>query len=199
VKTVQDQPCEICGVPFSPRNRVARTCSLDCSIQWRRKLARERQAPTPRWCKSCRTRQEDRRARKRVAVRRCHKCQIAVPDAERKPGLTVCDGCRVDKRKVRTASQRRRTLRQYGLAQEEFDGLLIAQAGRCPGCGTDDPGAKGWCIDHCHSSGRVRALLCGRCNSVVGLSGESPATLRALADFVERWQLSLIEPSTPPA
>ena len=215
-----DKPCEVCGTWFSPRRKTDKTCSLDCQIQWRRKLSRERAAryyqprpprpdsrcesctaripapptgPMPRWCTACRAAQEDRRSRKRVAVRRCYKCQAPVPEAERKPGPTVCADCRVDKRTARVAKERRRLLRNYGLTKEEFDKLLADQDGRCRGCGTDSPGTKGWCIDHCHQSGRVRALLCTRCNSALGLTGDNPATLRALAEFAEQWQQAMGE------
>jgi recombination endonuclease VII len=121
-----------------------------------------------------------------MAVRRCHKCQAPVPEAARKPGTTVCDNCRVEKRRDRQAYERRRSLRKYGLTQEQYDQLLASQAGRCAACGTDEPGAKGWCIDHCHKSGRVRALLCSRCNVILGWVDEDPAVLRSLADWLER-------------
>jgi hypothetical protein len=208
-----DRSCEICGTSFAPRRRADRTCSLDCQIQWRRKLTRDRAArhykprplrpdaectackaripapktgPMPRWCNACRAAREDERARRRLAVRRCHKCQTALPDAARKPGVAVCDDCRVDPRKHRQAHEQRRRLRKYGITQQEYDDLLLSQAGRCPGCRTDDPGDKGWCIDHCHRSGRVRGLLCNRCNTMLGLADEDPTILRLLADFAER-------------
>lgn len=208
-----DKPCVICEKPFTPRCRTDKTCSLDHSVQWRRIRSRESTArryeprpprpdtkcescgctipvsktgPMPRWCASCRATREDVRARKRVAVRRCHKCQKPVPDAARQPGKTVCDDCRVDPRKHRVETEQRRRLRKYGLTQEGYDKLLADQGGCCPGCGTDEPGAKGWNIDHSHKSGRTRALLCMRCNTVLGLVDEDPAVLRALADFAER-------------
>jgi hypothetical protein len=109
-----------------------------------------------------------------------------VPGAKRQPGKAVCDDCRVDPRKHRANHEQRRRLRKYGLTQDDYDQLLLSQGGRCPGCSTDDPGAKGWNIDHCHKSGRVRALLCHRCNTVLGLVGEDPSVLRALADFAEQ-------------
>jgi hypothetical protein len=111
----------------------------------------------------------------------------------RKPGIAVCDGCRIDPRKHRDEHEQRRRLRKYGLTQHEYDQLLVAQGGRCRTCGTDEPGVKGWCIDHCHRSGQVRALLCSRCNTVLGLANEDPAVLRALADFAEQWQASEIK------
>jgi len=144
----------------------------------------------PRWCRECRAKKEDERLRKRQAVRRCYKCNTPVPEAARKPGVAVCADCRADSRdpeKAR-AKERRRTLRKYGLTEDDYEQMLRDQGGRCLGCGTDQPGAKGWCIDHCHASGMVRALLCNRCNTALGLANEDPKILRALASLAERWQ-----------
>ena len=121
-----------------------------------------------------------------MAVRRCYKCQKPLPNAKRQPGMAVCDDCRVDPRQHRVAHEKRRRLRRYGLTQDDYDRILLSQGGRCPGCGTDSPGGKGWCIDHSHRSGRVRALLCNRCNTVLGLAGEDPSVLRMLAVLAEK-------------
>jgi hypothetical protein len=198
---------------FTPRRSPDKTCSMDCQIQLRRRLSRESAArryqprlprpdavceacgvsiqtpktgPMPRWCQVCRATKEDQRARKRIAVRRCYKCQVPLPEAVRQPGKAVCDNCRIDPRKHRQKHEQWRRLRKYGLTQDEYDELLQAQGGRCAACGTDDPGVKGWCIDHCHRSGKVRALLCMRCNTMAGLVDEDPAILRALAGWLER-------------
>jgi hypothetical protein len=109
-----------------------------------------------------------------------------VPDAVRKPGKAVCQDCRVDPRDRGADYEHRRRLRRYGITQQDYDALFEQQCGRCRGCGTDVPGAKGWCIDHDHKTGRVRALMCSPCNTVLGLVAESPATLRALAHFLEQ-------------
>jgi hypothetical protein len=94
-----------------------------------------------------------------------------------------------DPRKNREAHEQRRRLRRYGIDQDRYDQMLAEQNGRCPGCGTEDPGVKGWCIDHCHTTGRVRALLCMRCNTMLGLADEDPAILRALADLAEQLRI----------
>ena len=41
-------------------------------------------------------------------------------------------------------------------------------------------------VDHCHATGRIRALLCGACNGMLGLAKDKPATLRAAADYIEK-------------
>lgn len=61
-----------------------------------------------------------------------------------------------------------------GLSPEEIAALVIAQGGRCALCGeTPEPGnghnsSDGFCVDHDHSTGAVRELLCYRCNLLVG-------------------------------
>lgn len=41
-------------------------------------------------------------------------------------------------------------------------------------------------LDHDHLTGMFRGWLCGNCNRALGLVDDNPATLRALADYLER-------------
>jgi hypothetical protein len=118
--------------------------------------------------------------------RACCRCGAPVPEAVGRPGITVCTACRVDRRVDRKAYERRRLLRKYGVTQDDFDGMLRAQGGRCAICRTDEPGSKGFAIDHCHRTGRVRAVLCGPCNSAFGLLREDPLIVRAMMEYAER-------------
>lgn len=55
---------------------------------------------------------------------------------------------------------------RYGVSVEQFDELFVAQEGACALCRrpfTTDS-VRPPMIDHCHRSGRVRGLLCNRCN-----------------------------------
>lgn len=58
-------------------------------------------------------------------------------------------------------------LKRYGLDAEAFAQMLTAQGGICQICGKTDAGRR-LCIDHCHTTGKVRALLCRRCNTGIG-------------------------------
>ena len=61
--------------------------------------------------------------------------------------------------------------KQYGISLEEYNRMNVSQNSQCDIChGTS---TKALCVDHCHKTGRVRKLLCTRCNYAIGLFDES--------------------------
>jgi hypothetical protein len=50
-----------------------------------------------------------------------------------------------------------------GVSDEEYERLLAYQGGTCALC-PSKPGTRRLHVDHDHASGRVRGLLCHRCN-----------------------------------
>lgn len=79
-------------------------------------------------------------------------------------------------------------LKRYGLTHQEFRALIGRQRGCCPGCLRDLltlPEKKGFHVDHCHTTGKVRGLLCGQCNISLGQAKDNPAVLRRLAGYLD--------------
>lgn len=75
--------------------------------------------------------------------------------------------------------------RMYGLTPEAWDGMFAKQAGTCAICSDDlRRGTGGAAVDHCHKTGRVRALLCAPCNTAIGLLKEDPAVLDAAKAYL---------------
>lgn len=74
-----------------------------------------------------------------------------------------------DHYREKSVEKRREAIRyyRYGLTQEQFDKLLATQEGRCAICG--DPFNRTPHVDHCHTTGRVRGLLCAPCNTGLGV------------------------------
>jgi hypothetical protein len=66
--------------------------------------------------------------------------------------------------------------------------LYVQQGGLCDicgGAGTElGDGRTGLVLDHCHTTGDARALLCMRCNAAVGLVRERYDIACALANYV---------------
>ena len=65
--------------------------------------------------------------------------------------------------------------------------MVAQQDNQCAICGWDMGTSKDRHVDHCHKTGRVRALLCGRCNITIGRTEDEPALLRKMADYLERY------------
>lgn len=42
-------------------------------------------------------------------------------------------------------------------------------------------------IDHNHQTGKVRALLCGKCNTILGMAGDNIEILRNAVDYLEKY------------
>ena len=72
--------------------------------------------------------------------------------------------------------------RTYSISVEVYKEMLEHQQGCCAICRTDSPDDKRkyFCVDHDHTTGKVRGLLCNNCNRALGLFGDNAdTTLRA--------------------
>lgn len=89
--------------------------------------------------------------------------------------------------KMRAIKRRSDQRLRYGFAPGDYEALLTAQDGKCAACKTTDPGPRRvhFDVDHCHTSGKVRGLLCHPCNKALGFARDDPAVLRLLADYLE--------------
>ncbi len=57
----------------------------------------------------------------------------------------------------------------YGLTLEQYNEMLTSQNGVCKICAGPDNGPWGTlAVDHCHITGKVRGLLCAKCNKGLG-------------------------------
>lgn len=75
----------------------------------------------------------------------------------------------------------------YGITPEQYGAMLQQQDNRCAICRSDKWPGKGSRphVDHCHDTGKVRGLLCGKCNVALGNMDDDPIRLRAAAAYVE--------------
>ena len=73
----------------------------------------------------------------------------------------------------------------YGITVSEYDELLHKQKGVCAVCGRP-PGARRLCVDHSHTNGKVRGLLCKECNTSLGNVNDNIGILRKLIEYLTR-------------
>jgi hypothetical protein len=89
----------------------------------------------------------------------------------------------------RTNKRKSELKSKYGLSQEQYDAMLVTQGGQCALCRADAPGGKGsWHVDHCHTTGRVRGLLCHHCNLGLGNFRDNPVVLAAAIEYLKEPQ-----------
>ena len=75
--------------------------------------------------------------------------------------------------------QRREILRKYNITEADYALMLNKQHGLCAICGKPPKKNKVLAVDHSHVTGKVRGLLCKRCNFMLGLANDDPSILKA--------------------
>ena len=90
-----------------------------------------------------------------------------------------------NKERSKEISRRHQLKRDYGISVEFWEGLYAKQKRRCALC-LRRPGKKRLAVDHCHRSERVRGLLCGSCNTGLGLFQDDPVLLRKAIRYLRR-------------
>ena len=75
---------------------------------------------------------------------------------------------------------------RYGLLDEDVQQLIIEQDNKCACCSNEfDNTHRGRAVvDHCHTTGAVRSILCDRCNVTLGMVGESPELCKNIMDYI---------------
>lgn len=94
----------------------------------------------------------------------------------------------------------------HGITPKQYDEILQAQGGVCAICRQPETQMRlgevdRLAIDHCHTTKRIRGLLCAQCNNGIGRFNDDPVCLRAAADYLERHRpdvprLARIQPPT---
>jgi hypothetical protein len=78
--------------------------------------------------------------------------------------------------------------KKFKIGLSDYAAMLEGQGGCCKICGSDQPASNGkaeFCVDHDHRSGRVRGLLCNKCNIGLGAFKDSVDTLRRAIAYLE--------------
>ncbi len=71
---------------------------------------------------------------------------------------------------------------RYGISLKEYNSILSKQNGKCAICGGN--GKKKLAVDHDHNNGRVRGLLCVRCNTAIGALNDDIGFLQRAIEYI---------------
>lgn len=85
-----------------------------------------------------------------------------------------------------------RLSRVYGLTNDQYIQMFESQLGLCAICGdeqqgiTKDGDTRFLCVDHCHKTGKVRQLLCVKCNTGIGQFKDDPSILKKAIAYLNK-------------
>lgn len=133
-------------------------------------------------------------------MKTCKKCLILKDKSEfylckRKNGQTYlsvyCKSCNTikardwrekNREKSREIKKRNQIKAKYGISLNQYDKLYKKQGGLCGICGKRK---SVLCVDHNHTTGKVRGLLCNLCNQALGLFYENPVSLKNAISYLK--------------
>lgn len=113
-------------------------------------------------------------------------CKICAADVAREWRENNPNAGRIRYSKERAAVRERHLIRKYGISLAQYDMMLKAQDGKCAICKAPeiDQFKSVFHVDHCHTTGRVRGLLCRGCNHILGTVKDNPETLQRAISYL---------------
>ena len=73
--------------------------------------------------------------------------------------------------------------KEYGIGINQYKTMLAEQDGKCFLCGAEH--WRNLAVDHNHTTGKIRRLLCTHCNMALGLLNDDPVLLQKCIDYVQ--------------
>lgn len=89
---------------------------------------------------------------------------------------------------------------KYGIDYDTYLEMEESQGKACAICGDKDPNGRGvlrkFAVDHCHTTGKVRGLLCAYCNTALGLFKENTDVMMLAIEYLKEHNERPSEPPT---
>lgn len=79
----------------------------------------------------------------------------------------------------------RKLKKKYGITIEDYKKMVLAQDNLCAICGSNSD-KKSLHVDHCHKTGKVRELLCARCNTTLGRLNDDINLIKKMSLYLQR-------------
>jgi hypothetical protein len=139
-------------------------------------------------------RQPGRRQITSLSERKCWKCKTVKEIAKFMRSKRQPSGYDYTCKSCRKQWNRENSLKKtYGITVELYAAMVAEQGGHCAICGQPESRFRGSCaielaVDHCHNSGLVRGLLCGRCNTALGLMRDDVQVLQKAIDYLSKFE-----------
>lgn len=164
--------CTWCQTPIDQVRSDQRFCSRKCADDWRNDQTRLRTLRA-----------------KKALDRPCEVCGEQIPAARPTQAIYCSPECKrvglMSSPKARTAMIEANRNRLYGITMAQYRDMLTEQGGVCAICRTNEWPGKGPHVDHDHKTGKVRGILCHKCNLGLGKFNDDVALMREAIKYLE--------------
>lgn len=135
-----------------------------------------------------------------IKNKKCSKCKNNFPatyiffgkDKSRPDGFDACcRKCKPTKSKEWNDSKKGRNYKlkyNFGITLEQYDQMFEQQNGVCVICGKTNSNGRRLYVDHSHKTGKIRGLLCHKCNTGLSGFGENEEYLLQAALYLEKYK-----------
>ena len=121
----------------------------------------------------------------------CNDCKIFLPDTDFYKRTFSSGNVGLQPRCKKCATKNRRQYykphefmrRKFKLTEDQYNDLMINE--NCQICNVE---LTKKCIDHCHSTNKVRGVLCNNCNTALGLVGDNISVLEKMIKYLQKHQ-----------
>jgi hypothetical protein len=133
-----------------------------------------------------------------IILKRCCKCkkkkelEFFSKNRNKKDGYaSYCKECKKEedknyKPKKETLAER---LKKHNITPDVYNDMFNKQEGKCPICNRHQSElVKGLCVDHDHITGKIRGLLCTKCNLRLGTFNDNIEHLKAAIIYLESFK-----------
>lgn len=113
--------------------------------------------------------------------------QLAATEAWRQANKAHVNTVSRDRRRLRTPDSRMADYlrQQFGLSMSDYAQMLAAQSGVCAICENTCSTGQRLSVDHDHGTGKVRGLLCRKCNTAIGFLKDDPMLAERALDYLK--------------
>lgn len=122
-------------------------------------------------------------------ARRCKICHSKITNEYRKKNPEVYRKASLKNwHNLDLKKKQARWIKRYGLSTEQYYEMLEKQKGVCKICEQKCSTKQTLCVDHCHKTGKVRGLLCVKCNASLGMLNDDISLFYKAIEYLKNYE-----------
>jgi hypothetical protein len=188
--------CKICNIEFTSKYFRHFTCSLECrkintiKIGNKSKLKARLSGKIKEYCAKNKEKYRQRYLKFKTETPEKYIAAYKKNNANKERKKMICK--RYNEKNFKIIKEKN-LKKQYKISLEDFNNMKLKCGNKCEICKLPETKLKNngtetrdLCIDHCHVTGKIRGLLCVKCNLAIGAVKDSIENLKSAILYLEQ-------------